>query len=65
MSSGRGRPDHHGRDAPEHEDPYPNPARFDTVFAEFTDEHGSVAVIDVPAERDAWLLSSYYVPIER
>ncbi|MFC4356389.1 hypothetical protein ACFO0N_00330 [Halobium salinum] len=35
------------------------------VFAEFTDQHGSIAVIDVPSEREMWLLSSCYVPVER
>lgn len=43
----------------------PDPRRFRTSFSEFTDEYGSVAVVDAPDERDAWLLSSHYVPIER
>ncbi|MFC6725066.1 hypothetical protein ACFQE1_11925 [Halobium palmae] len=50
----------------DYEAPYPSPDRFDAQFSEYSDDDGNtVAIVEEPKRREAWLLSTRSVPIER
>jgi hypothetical protein len=47
---------------------YPNPhlaADDPTTLTEYEDEYGTVALFEDPTRPNAWLLSTYLVPVER
>lgn len=50
----------------DYETPYPNRDRFDAQFSEYSDDDGNtVALIDDPERRGAWLLSTQSVSVDR